>query len=101
MSRLFIAALVVVCTPLSVHALDPEFKSPYELNVVLHIAKHPVLTRVFSEQVERQLHDHLQGELQGLATVRVVHEHPLLSEVEEKGLQQALDNWRTVSGAKT
>src|SRR5205807_7411884 len=102
MSRFVLATLVLVLTPWSVRAaLDPELKSPYELNVVLHVAKHPALTRVFREQVERELRAHLQGELEGLATVHVLREHPLLGEVVAKGLQQVLDNWRAVTSSKT
>ncbi len=102
MSRLLVATLILVGTPSFAHAfLDPEFKKPYDLTVVLHIAKHRWLTDVFQEQVERELHDHLQGDLDQLVSVRVVRAHPLLGEVEVKGLQQALDGWKTVSETKT
>src|SRR5438128_1206337 len=102
MSRLLVAALVLTGLPWSAQAaLDPELQKPYELNVVLHIAAHPLLTPVFRSQVEHQLRDHLQGALEGLANVHLLRAHPLLSEVETKGLQQALDNWRSVSDTKT
>src|SRR5713101_8244653 len=102
MSRLLVATLVLAGLPWSAQAaLEPELQKPYELNVVLHIAEHPLLTPVFRGQVERELHAHLQSTLEGLANVHLLREHPLLSEVEAKGLQQALDNWRMVSDAKT
>ncbi len=102
MARLVLATLVVAFSPWSVHAaLDPELKKPYELTVVLHMAEHRVLTRVFQEGVQRELQAHLQGALGDLATVHVVREHPLLAEVEAKGLQQALDGWKTITDSKS
>jgi len=81
--------------------LNPELKTPYRVQVVLRIAKHRLLTDVFKERVERELHDGLQSALGELAEIQVVREHPLLKDVEEKGLQQALDAWQEVNEIKT
>src|SRR5262249_12060824 len=78
-------------------ALDPETDKPYHLQVVLRIAENRLLTPVFRDQVERQLGDSLQAALGDLARVEIVHEHPLLAEVETKGLQQALDGYSVLS----
>ena len=67
-------------------ALDAETKKPYQLTVVLHVADHRLLTDVFRDRVERELHDGLQAALGDLAEVKVVREHPKLAEVLEKGL---------------
>ena len=41
--------------------LDPEPKTPYRLQVVLHFADHRLLTDVFRDRVERELRDGLQA----------------------------------------
>jgi hypothetical protein len=82
-------------------ALDPQIDKPYHLQVVLRIARNRLLTQVFRDQVERQLQDSLQGALGDLAQVEIVHEHPLLKEVEAKGLQAALDGYSALSETKT
>lgn len=81
--------------------LDPELKQPYRFQVVLHIARHPSLTDVFRDQVERELRDGLSAALGDLARVEVVRQHPRLPEVLEKGLQQGLDGWKELSDTKT
>jgi hypothetical protein len=50
--------------------------------------------------VRRELHESLQAALGDLARVEIVPEHPLLAEVQAKGLQQALDGWNLLSDAK-
>lgn len=91
-----------LCGSNPLHAnLDPELKQPYRLQVVLHIAKHPSLTDVFRDQVERELRDGLSAALGDLARVEVVRQHPRLPDVLEKGLQQGLDGWKELSNTKT
>lgn len=80
-------------------ALDPETHKPYHLQVVLHIAKHRLLTDVFKDQVERELRDGLQAALGDMAQVEVVRDHPRLNEIREKGLQ-ALDGWKEIADLK-
>jgi tetratricopeptide (TPR) repeat protein len=80
---------------------DPGLNQPYHLQIVLHIADNRFLTPIFQEQVQRELRDHLQLAYGPLAKVEVVRQHPLLREVRARGLQQALDGWKELSGRKT
>src|SRR5581483_6120008 len=57
-------------------AAQPEAHTPYHLQVVLHVAKHRLLTDVFRDRVERELRDGLQASLGELARVEVVRDHP-------------------------
>ena len=45
----------------SAAALDPESTTPYQVKVVLRVAEHPLLTKVFKDQLQRELGDGLQG----------------------------------------
>src|SRR5262249_45167336 len=78
-----------------------ELRKPYRLQVVLHVAEHPLLTEVFREQVRRELGDGLQAALGELARVEVVTQHPRLADVLERGLGRSLDGWRERSDVKT
>jgi hypothetical protein len=78
-----------------------ERKEPYRLRVVLHVARHPLLTDVFREQLGRDLGDGLQAALGELARVEVVREHPRLKEVLERGLDRALSDWKERTPFKT
>jgi hypothetical protein len=80
---------------------ESEAKKPYQLQVVLHVAEHRLLTDVFRDRVERELRDGLQASLGELAKVEVVREHPRLKDVLDKGLQKALDDWKERSEVKT
>jgi hypothetical protein len=81
--------------------LDPESTKPYQLQVVLQVAGHRLLTPIFQDQVRRELRDSLQAALGDLAGVEIVNEHPLLKLIENVGLQRALNGWKVVSGTKT
>jgi hypothetical protein len=94
-------AAAVFLWPAPAHALDPDLKKPYNLQVVLHVADNRFLTPLFQEQLERELRDHLHLTFGALARVEVVRGHPLLGEVRDKGLQQALDGWEELSDRKT
>lgn len=94
----------VLCSPAPVRAaLDAETGKPYRIQVVLHLAEHPLLTKkkVFGDQVERELRDGLRAAFGDLAEVDVVREHPKLKEIEAKGLALALDTWKDVNDTKT
>src|SRR5262249_1463774 len=83
-------------------APDPESNKPYKLTVVLHVTEHPLLTRVFKDQLARELRDSLQDGLSTtFAEVTLVHEHPLLEEIGKRGLQQALENYKSSEPIKT
>ncbi len=97
-----LAALSSVLVPSSPvrAALDPEVNKPYQLHVVLSIAENRQLTKLFKEQVERELRDSLRAAYGDLCEVEVVREHPRLKEVLAQGLQ-VLDGWKDVSDVKT
>jgi tetratricopeptide (TPR) repeat protein len=97
---LLVACALCLCGSSSA-ALDAEVKKPYQLKVVLRIARHRLLTPVFKDQLRRQLRDSLQAEFGNLAQVEVVENHDLLKEIDAKGLQAALDGWKDVSPVKT
>jgi hypothetical protein len=101
MSRLLIGLMAVLLSTGPVAAqLDPEMNKPYRLQVVLHIAKHRLLTPVFRQSVERELRDSLQAALGDLARVEIAHTHPLLKEVETAGLQNGLDGYKELFEGK-
>ncbi len=91
---------VLACSVPSRAALDPELNQPYRLRVVLGIAEHRLLTKVFRERVERELRDGLQAALGDVAVVEVVRDHPRLKAVERNGLG-SLGAWTDVDGVKT
>ncbi len=81
---------------------------PYQLRIVVHVARHRLLTDVFRQQLERELKDGMQAALGKLARVEVVggkpKDQPLarrLDDVLARGLQKALDGWRERSPYKT
>jgi hypothetical protein len=111
MSRVWASVLVVLpLLPAAASAdLDPEVKKPYDLRVALRVAPHRVLTSVFKDKLQRDLHDILQGALGVMAEVRIVdlnnpkivESDPLLARVASKGLQDGLDGPQPVQPRKT
>ncbi|MCS6853009.1 MAG: hypothetical protein NZ700_17775 [Gemmataceae bacterium] len=82
-------------------ALDPEVRTPYRLQLVVHFAPHRLLTPVFQEQVRRELRDAMQAALGRMAQVEAVTDHPLLAEIAERGLGPVLEAWKELSEVKT
>jgi vacuolar-type H+-ATPase subunit D/Vma8 len=82
-------------------ALEPETNEPYSLQIVLQVAPHRTLTPAFRTQLARELRDGLQIAFGDLARVELVNDHPLLKEIEARGLQAVLDGWKEVSPRKT
>ncbi|HVS39947.1 MAG TPA: hypothetical protein VMS17_30595 [Gemmataceae bacterium] len=80
-------------------ALDAEAKTPYQLKVVLHFADHRLLTDVFRDRVERELHDDLQGSFGDLVIVETTRA-PKLDDVLPYGLK-SLDGWKERSAVKS
>src|SRR5258708_2794529 len=80
---------------------ESDAKTPYELQVVLHLADNPSLTDVFYDRLERELTDSLQADFGDLAHVQVVRKHPLLKDVLGKGLANALTSLQERDGVKT
>jgi len=101
MFRNLMAALILASWCTSGRAeLNSETDKSYALQVVLQVAEHRVFTEPFREQVRRELWHSLQAALGNLARVEVETKHPLLREVEAKGLQHALDGWHFLTDAK-
>src|SRR5262245_32188404 len=96
---LSLAALALLAPGRLAQASDA--KEPYKLRVVLHVAKHPLLTEVFRRQVSRELRDGLLAALGDLAKVEVVDKHPRLGKVLDQGLGKGLDDWGERSEFKT
>jgi tetratricopeptide (TPR) repeat protein len=98
--------LLAACCALWFHgishaALEPGVKTPYRLQVVLHVANNRILTEALQKRLEREIREDLELTYGPLARVEVVRWHPLLSEVLTRGLQQALDGWEELSDRKT
>jgi len=72
--------------------LDPETKKPYQLQVVLQVAANRVFTPLFHEQIQRDVQNQLRLSFGDLARIEVTREHPLLSEIESRGLDAAVDS---------
>lgn len=98
MLRLSMAVLtLLMCWTDSARArLDPESDQGYQLDVVLKVARHRLLTPVFQQQVQRELTDGLRAAFGRLATVKVMTKHPRLSDD-----LKALDSWKDLTGKKT
>ena len=77
-----------------------EASKPYELHIVVHVAKNRLLTDVFRDRIERELRDGFQGALDDMGHVKVTHEHPRLADVVAQGLK-ALDGWTHRDEVKT
>src|SRR5205823_5065469 len=74
---------------------------PYDLHVVLDIARHRLLTPVFKEQVKRELQDGLRTAFGDLVRVSVLDDHPKLAEIRQRGLGEPLEKWQKLTGVKT
>ncbi len=99
-----LAALLALLAPLAL-ALparsQADLRKPYHLRIVLHVARHRLLTDIFRQRLERDLRDGLQAALGELAHVEVVRDHPLLPKVLNEGLENALNGWADRSDVKT
>jgi tetratricopeptide (TPR) repeat protein len=101
-----LALLALACLPRPASAdLDAETKTPYQLRVVLHAEEHRALTPIFQRQLERELGDLLRHSFGPLVSVEVERwhpaEHPILREIERRGLHHALEGWDTPLKGKT
>jgi hypothetical protein len=90
---------LLLATPASAAS---DLKTPYKLRIVLHVARHRLLTDVFRQQVARELGDGLRAALGDLAKeVDVVTTHKRLPDVLRLGLARGLDGWKERTGVKT
>ncbi|NBO91703.1 MAG: hypothetical protein EBV06_05240 [Planctomycetia bacterium] len=71
-----------------------DTREPYRVTLVVSVAKSRLLTKVFRQQVERELRDGLQAALGPLAKVSVTASHPLLADIWEIGLDRAVGGCR-------
>jgi hypothetical protein len=99
-----LAGLAGLC--LTERAAGSDGNEPYQVRLVLVIAKHPLLTKVFKEQVARELKDGVQAALGNMAKVVVVpddpkHEHPKVKDIRKVGLGRGLDGYNDRSPYQT
>ena len=81
--------------------LDPNTKKPYQIEVVLQIASNRVFTPLFQEQLQRDVQNQLKLSFGVLARIEVTRAHPLLRDIEAKGLDAALESWDALSDRTT
>lgn len=90
MSRLNV--LAALCLSSSLIASDA--REPYQVRIVVDVARHPLLTDVFKDQIQRELRDGVQAALGRLARVEVTDKHPQLPTIRADGLLKALNAYR-------
>ncbi|MBM3997073.1 MAG: hypothetical protein FJ303_23420 [Planctomycetes bacterium] len=81
--------------------LDAEADKPYKLDVVLHIGANRVFTPLFEKQLRRDIESQLKLSFGRLAQINVTRDHPILSDVDAKGLSPALEAWDAISDRAT
>lgn len=97
-----LAAVCLIVVPESARAdLDPQTKTPYQLQIVLSIAPNRVFTPLFHEQLQRDVQNQLRLTFGDLARIEVTREHPLLRTIEARGLDQAIEGWDSLSDRTT
>jgi hypothetical protein len=92
--------LLPLALPATVRA-QSELNKPYNLHIVVHVAQNRLLTDVFRERIERELHDGFQAALGDMGRVTVTHTHPRLAEVLKYGLKESLNGWKDRADVKT
>src|SRR5262245_46533437 len=60
---------------------ESEAKTPYDVQVVLHIVENRFLTPLFQQQLQREIEDRLQLAFGPLAKVKTTRTHPLLGDI--------------------
>ncbi len=100
--RAKISLLLLVLMSSSVQAeLDPGVKKPYHLEIVLQVGANRVFTPLFQEQLQRDVQNQLKLHFGNLARVEVTRVHPLLGDIEAKGLDAAIESWESLSERTT
>lgn len=79
----------------------PVTQTPYNVQVVLHVAENRFLTPLFQDQLQRDIQGRLQRTLGKLAVVHVTRTHGLLEEIEVEGLGPVLNGYDVVSDVRT
>src|SRR5262245_55961188 len=80
-ARASLLTALCLCGPL----VASDAKEPYHVRIVVHAEKNQLLTKVFRDQIQRELKDGVQAGLGALARVEVTDKHPLLAEVHNPG----------------
>lgn len=83
--------------PVASAALEADGKKPYQVQIVLTFGANRVFTPVFQDQLEREVAAQLKLLFGRLARIETVRTHPLLAEIEKKGLNAALDGFDGLS----
>jgi hypothetical protein len=107
-----VGVAILLLTGPAAPAQSLDLDKPYELNVVLDIAEHRLLTPVFRDQVRRELQDGLRTAFGDLVRVTVLEKKELqddsnrplrqmLEDVRKRGLGEPLEKWQKVTGVKT
>ncbi|MBI3822161.1 MAG: hypothetical protein HY289_05710 [Planctomycetes bacterium] len=100
--RAQIMVLLIALTGSTARAdLDPETKKPYQLQIVLRVGGNRVITPLFQEQLQRDVQNQLKIAFGELARIEVVREHPLLRDIDDKGLTTAVESWDSLSDHTT
>ncbi|MGE3807099.1 MAG: hypothetical protein AB7K24_20745 [Gemmataceae bacterium] len=100
MSRCCYSMLCILAVAPALRGGDLEVDQPYQLRLIVLAARDPVLSAAFRERFERELLAQVRLALGKLARVSIETEHPLLAEINAKGLE-ALDGWSDLDGKKT
>jgi hypothetical protein len=98
--RAVIGLLLLFSSPARA-SLDPETTKPYQLRIVLQIASNRAFTPLFQEQLHRCVRDQLKLYFGALARIEVTRTHPVLRDIEIKGLDLALESWESLSQVRT
>jgi uncharacterized ubiquitin-like protein YukD len=77
-----------------------ELNTPYNLNIIVHVAENRLLTDVFRKNIERELRDGFQSALGEMGRVEVSDKHPRLADVLARGLR-SLEDWKDRNDQKT
>ena len=108
MRNILTLALVLAIAAPGFSAVDPEMKTPYQLQVVLRFGDHPLFTDFFKRELRRELQNDLSAAIGKLGTVEVVDltsvkkdTWPALWKLaDEKGLD-GLETFNELGGGKT
>jgi hypothetical protein len=94
----FLCSLCPLCLCGEIRA--EELNTPYNLNIIVHVAENRLLTDVFRKNIERELRDGFQSALGEMGRVEVSDKHPRLADVLARGLR-SLEDWKDRNDQKT
>lgn len=115
MSRLLAVGCLLFCVLPAPAQLEADLDKPYEVKIVLRVARHLNLTEVFRKRLQSELRDGLRAALGPMGNVEVLDladlqlngadprggpSVALLREMKEKQDLDILDNWRAITDSK-